>query len=60
MTNCVLGVFGAALDWLFEEAERVPSLQFRERIAIRQDFELIDVVETHHRVVTNAAPVFAF
>src|SRR5579862_6214040 len=60
MTNRVLGVFGAALDWLFEEVERGPPLQFREPIAIRQDCELLDVVETHHRVATNAAPVFAF
>jgi hypothetical protein len=57
MTNCLSGVFGAARNWVFEEADKVHHSVSR---LFRGKFELLDVVETHHRVVTNAAPVFEF
>jgi hypothetical protein len=57
MTNCLSGVFGAARNWVFEEADKVHHSVSR---LFRGKFELLDVVEIHHRVVTNAAPVFEF
>jgi hypothetical protein len=53
MTNCLLGVFGAVLNWVFEEADKVHHSVSR---LFGGKFELLDVVETHHRAVTNAAP----
>jgi hypothetical protein len=45
MTNCLLGVFGAALNWVFEEADKVHHSVFMNILLFGGKFELLDVVE---------------